>query len=184
MCWNSKWHNDHNYFAISGHSASQKYVTSPSVASKSNQNLLIKSHQNHHNHFVTTWSASSGETWKGRWRSWTCWRARSCCSCTRRMTTGGARCASSLNSKSLIPQREGSNRKRQFKTGIFFWQFILEWVEIDRAVVDFRNWPLQLGGIVPSPIPAMIIFYWSLPSNCKLLTVIASLGDQRSFSQI
>ena len=106
MCWNSKRHNDHNYFAISGHSASQKYVTSPSVASKSILNLLIKSHQNHHNNFVTTWSSSSGETWKGRWRSWTCWRARSCCSCMRRMTTGGAKCASSLNSKSLIPQRE------------------------------------------------------------------------------
>ena len=42
MCWNSKRHNDHNYFAISGHSASQKYVTSPSVASKSIQNLLMK----------------------------------------------------------------------------------------------------------------------------------------------
>ena len=124
MCWNSKRHNDHNYFAISGHSASQKYVTSPSVASKSIPNLLIKSHQNHHNHFVTTWSSSSGETWKGRWRSWTCWRARSCCSCTRRMTTGGARCASSLNSKSLIPQRENLNK-------LFFWQFIPDWVEID-----------------------------------------------------
>ena len=69
---------------------------------KNNLRSTKNNHQRDNFAILTTSCSSSGETWSGRWRSWTCWRARSFCSCTRRTTTGGARCASSLNSKTLI----------------------------------------------------------------------------------
>ena len=103
MHWNSNRHkhqNDQNYFVILGHSATHKYVLIPCAASKSISNLL-KTITIILPAWLTTLS-SAGGTLSGRWRSWTCWRARSCCSCTRRTTTAGARCASSLNSKTIV----------------------------------------------------------------------------------